>query len=116
MNEYLAGITFLAFGNSCPDIFANLMPVRAEAPIFTIAVGNALAIILLSGGTVCFLKPFQMNGHCVIRDLLFLMLGVEVVRYFMVKGGVVTKWNSISNENLFLNITFCIILILFQSF
>ncbi|KAH8321553.1 hypothetical protein KR074_008380 [Drosophila pseudoananassae] len=95
MNEYLAGITFLAFGNSCPDIFANLMPVRAEAPIFTIAVGNALAIILLSGGTVCFLKPFQMNGHCVVRDLLFLMLGVEIVRYFMVKGGVVTKWNSI---------------------
>ncbi|KAH8316420.1 hypothetical protein KR067_007573 [Drosophila pandora] len=95
MNEYLAGITFLAFGNSCPDILANLMPVRAEAPIFTIAVGNALAIILMSGGTVCFLKPFRMNGHCVIRDLLFLLLGVEIVRYFMVKGGVVTKWNSI---------------------
>ncbi|KAH8277604.1 hypothetical protein KR018_001954 [Drosophila ironensis] len=95
MNEYLAGVTFLAFGNSSPDIFANLMAVRADAPIFTIAVGNALAIILLSGGTVCLLKPFKMNGACTVRDLLFLMLGVEVMRYVMVKGGTVTMWDSI---------------------
>ncbi|KAH8285161.1 hypothetical protein KR054_005758, partial [Drosophila jambulina] len=87
MNEYLAGVTFLAFGNSCPDIIANLMPVRANAPIFTIAVGNALAIILLSGGTVCFLRPFKINGSCTVRDLLFLLLGVEVLRYVMAKGG-----------------------------
>ncbi|KAH8237351.1 hypothetical protein KR038_010192 [Drosophila bunnanda] len=97
MNEYLAGVTFLAFGNSCPDIIANLMPVRADAPIFTIAVGNALAIILLSGGTVCFLRPFKMNGHCTVRDLLFLLLGVEVLRYVMAKNGpgTVTMWESI---------------------
>ncbi|XP_017027894.1 mitochondrial sodium/calcium exchanger protein isoform X3 [Drosophila kikkawai] len=97
MNEYLAGVTFLAFGNSCPDIIANLMPVRADAPIFTIAVGNALAIILLSGGAVCFLRPFKINGHCTVRDLLFLLLGVEVLRYVMVRGGpgTVTMWESI---------------------
>ncbi|XP_043662402.1 mitochondrial sodium/calcium exchanger protein isoform X3 [Drosophila teissieri] len=95
MNEYLAGVTFLAFGNCSPEIIANLMPVRADAPIFTIAVGNTLAIILLSGGTVCFLRPFRMNGHSTLRDLLFLLLGVEVLRYVMVKEGAVTLGEGI---------------------
>ncbi|KAH8254458.1 hypothetical protein KR032_010181 [Drosophila birchii] len=101
MNEYLAGVTFLAFGNACPDIIANLMPVRANAPIFTIAVGNALAIILISGGTVCFLRPFKMNSHCTVRDLLFLLLGVEVLRYVMAKNGpgTVTIWESVGKIN-----------------
>ncbi|XP_044251937.2 mitochondrial sodium/calcium exchanger protein isoform X1 [Drosophila takahashii] len=91
MNEYLAGVTLLAFGNCSPEIIANFMPVRADAPLFTIAVGNALAIILLAGGTVCFLRPFKMNGHCILRDLLFLLLGVEVLRYVMItrQGAVV---------------------------
>ncbi|XP_017066025.1 mitochondrial sodium/calcium exchanger protein [Drosophila eugracilis] len=95
MNEYLAGVTFLAFGNCSPEIIANFMPVRADAPIFTITVGNALAIILLSGGTVCFLRPFRMNGHCIMRDLLFLLLGVEVLRLVMAKEGSVTLWEGI---------------------
>ncbi|XP_052843488.1 mitochondrial sodium/calcium exchanger protein isoform X1 [Drosophila gunungcola] len=95
MNEYLAGVTLLAFGNCSPEIIANLMPVRADAPIFTIAVGNTLAIILLSGGTVCFLRPFKMNAHCTMRDLLFLLLGVEVLRFVMIKEGAVTIWESI---------------------
>ncbi|EDV59486.1 mitochondrial sodium/calcium exchanger protein isoform X1 [Drosophila erecta] len=95
MNEYLAGVTFLAFGNCSPEIIANLMPVRADAPIFTIAVGNILAIILLSGGTVCFLRPFKINGHSTLRDLLFLLLGVEVLRFVMIKEGAVTLGEGI---------------------
>ncbi|XP_044317717.1 mitochondrial sodium/calcium exchanger protein isoform X1 [Drosophila rhopaloa] len=95
MNEYLAGVTFLAFGNCSPEIIANLMPVRADAPIFTITVGNTLAIILLSGGAVCFLRPFKMNGPCTLRDLLFLLLGVEVLRFVMIKEGAVTIWEGI---------------------
>ncbi|XP_032570934.1 mitochondrial sodium/calcium exchanger protein isoform X1 [Drosophila sechellia] len=95
MNEYLAGVTFLAFGNCSPEIIANLMPVRADAPIFTITVGNTLAIILLSGGTVCFLRPFRMNGHSTLRDLLFLLLGVEVLRFVMIKEGAVTLGEGI---------------------
>ncbi|XP_017044404.1 mitochondrial sodium/calcium exchanger protein isoform X2 [Drosophila ficusphila] len=90
MNEYLAGITLLAFGNASPEIIANLMPVRADAPIYTIALGNTLAIILLSGGTVCFLRPFKMNGHCTVRDLLFLLLAVEVLGFLLIKEGAAT--------------------------
>ncbi|XP_030388071.1 mitochondrial sodium/calcium exchanger protein-like [Scaptodrosophila lebanonensis] len=92
MNEYLAGATILAFGNSLPDVFANLMPIRADAAVFTITIGNAVSIILISGGTVCFLKPFKMNGHSTVRDLLFLFLACEVLRFVVFRGGKVTVY------------------------
>ncbi|XP_068144598.1 mitochondrial sodium/calcium exchanger protein isoform X3 [Drosophila tropicalis] len=95
LNEYLAGVTLLAFGNSCPDLISNLLPIRAEAPIFTIAVSNAIAIILLSGGMVCFVKPFKMSGPSTVRDLLFLFLGVQVLRYIVFHGNRVTLAESI---------------------
>ncbi|XP_002138749.2 mitochondrial sodium/calcium exchanger protein-like [Drosophila pseudoobscura] len=95
MNEYLAGVTLLAFGNTCPDLIANLMPIRADAPIFTITVGNCLAIILLSGGMVCFLKPFKMNGPSTVRDLLFLLLSLIMLRSIIFSEGNVTATESI---------------------
>ncbi|XP_030388102.1 mitochondrial sodium/calcium exchanger protein-like [Scaptodrosophila lebanonensis] len=95
MSEYLAGATLLAFGNASPDIFANLMPIRADAAIFTITIGNAVSIILISGGTVCFLKPFKMNGHSTVRDLLFLLLACEILRFVVFFGGKVTIIESI---------------------
>ncbi|XP_023030629.2 mitochondrial sodium/calcium exchanger protein [Drosophila willistoni] len=95
MNEYLAGVTLLAFGNSAPDMISNLLPIRAEAPIFTIAISNAIAIILLSGGMVCFVKPFKMSGPSTVRDLLFLFLGVQVLRYIVFHGNHVSFAESI---------------------
>ncbi|SPP74318.1 mitochondrial sodium/calcium exchanger protein [Drosophila guanche] len=95
MNEYLAGVTLLAFGNTCPDLIANLMPIRADAPIFTITVGNSLVIMLLSGGMVCFLKPFKMNGPSTIRDLLFLLLSLVMLRSIIFSEGNVSVKESV---------------------
>ncbi|KRF97897.1 uncharacterized protein Dwil_GK21736 [Drosophila willistoni] len=77
MNEYLAGATLLAFGNSLPDLVANMLPVRATAPLYTITLSNSLAVILISGGTIVYLKPFIMNGHNTVKDLLFLALAAS---------------------------------------
>jgi len=44
---------------------------------------------------VCYLKPFKMDGHCTVRDLLFLWLAVEVVSFMISYGGYVTKLDSI---------------------
>ncbi|SPP74320.1 mitochondrial sodium/calcium exchanger protein-like [Drosophila guanche] len=90
MNEYLTGVTLLSFGNAIPDIIGNLAPIRANAAIFSIVVGNALVIILLSGGMICFLKPFKLSGPSTTRDLLFLLLSVELARYIILFGGKVT--------------------------
>ncbi|XP_030387621.1 mitochondrial sodium/calcium exchanger protein-like [Scaptodrosophila lebanonensis] len=83
MNEYLAGVTLLGFANASPDVLANLMPIRSDAPVYTITISNAVAVILLSGGTVCFMRPFKMNGHSTVRDLLFVLLGSETFTFLI---------------------------------
>ncbi|XP_030561513.1 mitochondrial sodium/calcium exchanger protein-like isoform X2 [Drosophila novamexicana] len=83
MNEYLAGVTLLAFGNTSPDLMANLMPVRRHAPLFTITISNSLALILISGGMVCYMRSFKINGHCALRDLLFVLLACELLIFVM---------------------------------
>ncbi|XP_064543243.1 mitochondrial sodium/calcium exchanger protein-like isoform X2 [Drosophila montana] len=95
MNEYVAGATLLSFANAIPDLVVNLMPVREEAPLFTIAISNALAVILLSGGIVCFLRPFKINGHCAMRDLLFLMLACEIMAFIVISGKRTTQIEAI---------------------
>ncbi|XP_022220224.1 mitochondrial sodium/calcium exchanger protein-like [Drosophila obscura] len=95
MNEYLTGVTLLSFGNALPDIVGNLAPIRGNASIFSIVTGNALVIILLSGGMVCFLKPFKLSGSSTTRDLLFLLLSVELARYIILYGGKVTIVKSL---------------------
>ncbi|XP_034105057.1 mitochondrial sodium/calcium exchanger protein-like isoform X1 [Drosophila albomicans] len=95
LSEYLAGVTLLSLGNSLSDLIVNLMPIRGHAPIFTITISNALAVILLSGGMICFLRPFHINGYCAIRDLLFLLLGAEMLIYIVFSETVTTKSESI---------------------
>jgi len=95
MNEYFAGITLLAFANSFPDLIANMMPIRAQSALFTKTISNALVIILVCGGMVCYLKPFKMDGHCTVRDLLFLWLAVELISIMLYYDGKVSKLDSL---------------------
>ncbi|KAM8708759.1 hypothetical protein ACLKA7_015688 [Drosophila subpalustris] len=95
MNEYFAGITLLAFANSFPDLISNMMPIRAQGALFTRTISNALVIILLCGGMVCYLKPFKMDGHCTVRDLLFLLLAVEVMSFIVSHESKVTETESL---------------------
>lgn len=95
MSEYLAGVTLLSLGNSFADLIVNLMPIRGHAPIFTISLSNALAVILLSGGIVCVLRPFKINGHSLIRDLLFLLLAGELTVYMILTETKTTRSESL---------------------
>ncbi|XP_002032966.2 mitochondrial sodium/calcium exchanger protein [Drosophila sechellia] len=91
INEYMAGVVLVGVANSTPDLLVNLSPARLEGLTFNIAMANALTIICLSGGAVCFIRPFRMNGHSIFRDLLFLLLIVELVRFFM-KETALAPW------------------------
>lgn len=79
MSEYVAGITIGCMGSSLPDLIVSCMPVREHAPIYTIAQSNSLAVVLLVGGTICYLRPFSFNGYCTIRDLIYLWLCTDTV-------------------------------------
>ncbi|XP_030388111.1 mitochondrial sodium/calcium exchanger protein-like [Scaptodrosophila lebanonensis] len=86
MNEHLAGVTILAFGNTSPDVFANLAEVKGSKAVFANSMASSIFVTMLTGGVVCFLSPFRMNAHATIRDILFIMLGVLVMDYILKSG------------------------------
>ncbi|XP_030387271.1 mitochondrial sodium/calcium exchanger protein-like isoform X3 [Scaptodrosophila lebanonensis] len=90
MNEHLAGVTLLAFGNTSPDLFANLANIEEEVPVFANSMSTALFVSMFTGGLVCYISPFKMNSHSTIRDLLFFILGISLLEYVMASEGQVT--------------------------
>lgn len=86
LSEQVAGCTLLVFGNSAPDLVSNLMPVRTMSKMFTSTVSSCVVEMLLCGGMACYMKPFRIDGHSLVRDLLFLMLGLELLRLIMYTG------------------------------
>lgn len=84
MNEHLAGVTLLAFGNSSADLLSNLASVRSKTPVLSNSLSSALFVSMVSGGVICFVNPFMMNGFETVRDILFLIFGAAVVHYFLI--------------------------------
>ncbi|XP_034478190.1 mitochondrial sodium/calcium exchanger protein-like [Drosophila innubila] len=95
MNEELAGATLLAFGSSLPDLVANLMPIRAESAYFDGTIGDAVVIVLLCGGLICYMKPFKMDEYVIVRELLFLLLSVELLRFLIFDGDSISHTDGI---------------------
>ncbi|KAH8370772.1 hypothetical protein KR093_004906, partial [Drosophila rubida] len=83
MNESVAGATLLVFGASCPNLVANMLPIRQGSAMFASTIADSVVTVLLCGGLICYMKPFKMDGFVVVRDLLFFWLAVELLRYLM---------------------------------
>ncbi|XP_002034175.2 mitochondrial sodium/calcium exchanger protein [Drosophila sechellia] len=82
MNEHLAGVTLMAFGNTSADLFANLASVERHVPVFANNLSSALFVITISGGLICYISPFKMNSYETVRDILFLLLATLLMDYF----------------------------------
>ncbi|EDW91877.1 putative sodium/calcium exchanger 6 [Drosophila yakuba] len=82
MNEHLAGVTLMAFGNTCADLFANLASVDRHVPVLANSLSSALFVITISGGLICYISPFKMNSYETVRDILFLILATNLMDYF----------------------------------
>ncbi|EDV59487.1 mitochondrial sodium/calcium exchanger protein [Drosophila erecta] len=83
MNEHVAGVTLLAFGNSSADLFSNLAGVKANVPVFANSLAAALFVSMVSGGLICYTSPFKMNAYESVRDILFLIFGSMLLQYFL---------------------------------
>ncbi|XP_030387676.1 mitochondrial sodium/calcium exchanger protein-like isoform X2 [Scaptodrosophila lebanonensis] len=83
MNEHLAGVTILAFGNTSPDVLVNLAEVKASKAVFANSMASSIFVTMFTGGLVCYLSPFRMNAHATVRDILFIMLGVVLIEYVL---------------------------------
>ncbi|XP_017000965.2 mitochondrial sodium/calcium exchanger protein isoform X1 [Drosophila takahashii] len=91
MNEHVAGVTLLAFGNSSADLFSNLASVKADVPVFANSLAAALFVSMVSGGLICYMFPFKMNAYESVRDILFLILGSMMLQYFLETGQQVSE-------------------------
>ncbi|KAH8291344.1 hypothetical protein KR054_010818, partial [Drosophila jambulina] len=90
MNEHLAGVTLLSFGTSSADLFANLANVKSKVPVYSSSICSALFVAMVSGGVVCYVSPFRMNGFETVRDILFLIFGMSLLNFYLLRESEVS--------------------------
>lgn len=81
LDENVAGVTFLAFGNGSPDVFSTFSAMRANSGSLAIGelLGAASFIVSCVVGSMCIIKPFQVERGPFLRDVGFFTVAVAVV-------------------------------------
>ncbi|KAJ8502716.1 hypothetical protein ONZ45_g11499 [Pleurotus djamor] len=71
LDENVAGVTFLAFGNGSPDVFSTFSAMRTGSGSLAIGelIGAASFIVSVVVGSMCIIKPFQVNRAPFLRDV-----------------------------------------------
>jgi solute carrier family 24 (sodium/potassium/calcium exchanger), member 6 len=88
LDENVAGVTFLAFGNGSPDMFATFSALRTNSGGLAIGelLGAASFITSCVVGSMCIIKPFKVNRGPFLRDVGFFTVAVILL--------LVVLWDS----------------------
>lgn len=77
MNENLAGVTIVAFGNGSPDIFTAIANTNSDSEMmYSELLGAAMFIISFVSATIIIVRPFRVNSQNFITDCLFFIAAV----------------------------------------
>lgn len=81
LDENVAGVTFLAFGNGSPDVFSTYSAMRAESGSLAIGelLGAASFIVSCVVGSMCIIKPFKVHRTPFLRDVGFFTVAVALL-------------------------------------
>ncbi|KAK0500466.1 Sodium/calcium exchanger protein-domain-containing protein [Armillaria luteobubalina] len=81
LDENVAGVTFLAFGNGSPDVFSTFSAMRANSGSLAIGelLGAASFIVSCVVGSMCIIKPFEVNRSHFLRDVGFFTVAVTLL-------------------------------------
>ncbi|KAF8905055.1 Sodium/calcium exchanger protein-domain-containing protein [Gymnopilus junonius] len=81
LDENVAGVTFLAFGNGSPDLFSTFSAMRADSGSLAIGelLGAATFIVSCVVGSMCIIRPFQVHRTAFLRDVGFFTLAVGLI-------------------------------------
>ncbi|KAG6830645.1 hypothetical protein H0H92_015542 [Tricholoma furcatifolium] len=81
LDENVAGVTFLAFGNGSPDVFSTFSAMRANSGSLAIGelIGAASFIVSCVVGSMCITKEFQVERRSFLRDVGFFTVAVSVL-------------------------------------
>ncbi len=81
LDESVAGVTLLAFGNGSPDVFSTFSAMRANSGNLALGelLGAATFIVSCVVGSVCIIKPFKVHRGPFLRDVGFFTIAVSLV-------------------------------------
>jgi sodium/potassium/calcium exchanger 6 len=90
LDENVAGVTFLAFGNGSPDVFATFSALRTNSGSLAIGelLGAASFIVSCVVGSMCIIKPFRVNRGPFLRDSAFFTVAVSVLLVILLDGWI----------------------------
>lgn len=88
MNENIAGVTLLAFGNGSPDIFSSITQLSdvSVGKIYTEVMSGCMFVSILISGIILIVKPFALCPATFLRDSLFLLGSLLFIEYCIDDG------------------------------
>ncbi|KAI0279739.1 Sodium/calcium exchanger protein-domain-containing protein [Russula aff. rugulosa BPL654] len=110
LDENVAGVTLLAFGNGSPDVFATFAALRTNAGSLAIGelLGAASFIISCVVGSMCIIKPFRVNRGPFLRDTTFFAVSITTL-LFILYDGWIYAWEAALLVVLYLTYVFTVI-------
>ncbi|KAG2060851.1 hypothetical protein BDR06DRAFT_871433 [Suillus hirtellus] len=90
LDENVAGVTFLAFGNASPDVFSTFSAMRADSGSLAIGelLGAASFIVSVVAGSMCIIKPFKVERTPFLRDVGFFTFSVILLLVILHDGRI----------------------------
>lgn len=95
LDENVAGVTFLAFGNGSPDVFSTFSAMHANSGSLAIGelLGAASFIVSCVIGSMCIIKPFKVHRKPFLRDVGFFTAAVSLLLGIL-WDGVILPWEA----------------------
>ncbi|PFH52952.1 hypothetical protein AMATHDRAFT_1684 [Amanita thiersii Skay4041] len=90
LDENVAGVTFLAFGNGSPDLFSTFSAMRAGSGSLAIGelLGAASFIVSCVVGSMCIIKPFHVYPKPFLRDVGFFTMAISLLLVILYDGEI----------------------------
>lgn len=103
LDENVAGVTFLAFGNGSPDVFATFSAMRTNSGGLAIGelLGAASFVTTCVVGSMCIIKPFKVDRGPFLRDVGFFTIAV-IVLLVVLWDSKLELWEAMSLVGLYL--------------
>lgn len=95
LDDNIAGVTFLAFGNGSPDLFSTLSAMRKGSGSLAIGelIGAASFIVSVVAGTMCIMQSFTVNPIPFLRDVGFFSLAMGLL-FYILYDGLIEAWEA----------------------
>jgi solute carrier family 24 (sodium/potassium/calcium exchanger), member 6 len=97
LDENVAGVTFLAFGNGSPDLSATFSAMKAGSGSLAIGelLGAASFIVSCVVGSMCIIRPFHVYRWPFLRDVGFFTVAVTML-LIILRDGEIHLWEAVS--------------------